>query len=544
MYEQQRGRQSVGGNYRRVIIDEVRPSSSYVSAHGQRGETYRISFDFHQPLVTVPLKDELWNIKMIGDGWYLDRKASSDDSLVNLEAGDSKIHASNNLFLSSDETIYIDGGGVMINGIPYTVTNDAINESLANMATAIAGASGGGNYVSNPSFNDSTTGYTSSDTLAIAAGVGIYGGSYAARVTKAGSTGTLSISSARVAIPPAQVYSASASARVGSSSVDSSRSATISINFYDAVGTLLSTVSSSSYPLSLQNVWARLAAFAALAPDATASAQLVVTITGVPVGEYYYFDGFQLEPGSNPTSFNANIPQSALVGSMFAPASVTVREAAIGSAKAYFGTASMISTVTGMADGSLYVTTDNPISIYAYLSGAWHLVQASNNVVNPIGLWDFPYTVDPRVIQATNLTFSANNIYYFRVQGQAEINGIGYHVGTADSANTITFGVYSNSGTGRSAVPNTLKASVTTGVQSGTGFKTATFGAPVVVNHGDWFALSTASTTVALARTEGTLTSNIALGLSMFQSGGGTTMPATVTASLFPDARCAVLVGA
>lgn len=418
-----------------------------------------------------------------------------------------------------------------------------VKDRLENLQAAIQGTGGGGNYITNPGFNDGLTGYTASDTLDLSSpGIG-RSSVYAGKVTKAGSAGTLSITSARVAIPPSQVYTASVSVRIGSTGLSTFRSAVLKAKFYDSVDTLLTTVTGPSINLSIQNVWARTISMSMLAPDTTAKVELSVEVSTAQVGEYYYFDEFQLEPGSTPTSFNTNFPQSALTGLMLAPGSIGVREAAVGSAKVFFGTASNIGTVTGMTDGSLYVTTDTPISIYHYYSAAWHLIAASESVVDPIGLWDFPFTAPPSSEAGTNLTFTANNIYYWRVQGQAEINGIGYHIGTADSTKTVTFGVFNNTGTGRNAKPNALQASVTTGVQTGTGFKTVNFASPVVVNHGDWFGMSTGSSTLAFMRAATSVSSDIALGLSLFQSGGGQSMPATVTATLFANVQTAILIG-
>jgi hypothetical protein len=418
-----------------------------------------------------------------------------------------------------------------------------VKDRLENLQAAIEGTGGGGNYITNPGFNDGLTGYTASDTLDLSSpGIG-KSSVYAGKVTKAGSAGTLSITSARVAIPPSQVYTASVSVRIGSTGLSTFRSAVLKARFYDIADTLLTTVTGPSVNLSIQNVWARTISMAMLAPDTTAKVELSVEVSTAQVGEYYYFDEFQLEPGSTPTSFNSNFPQSALTGLMLAPLSVGIRELAVGSAKLFYGTLADIGTVTGMTDGSMYLRTDSPISLYGYFSGGWHLVAASENTVSNPGMFDIPFTADPRMSQATNMTMTANNIYYCRVQGQAVINGIGYHVGTADGANTLTFGVYDNSGTGRSAVPNNRKANVTTAVQAGTGYKTINFAAPVTVNHGDWFAYSTASTTLALMRAAAATASAMSLGLSLFQSGGGPAMPATVVAALFGEARTPILVG-
>ncbi|HSX31459.1 MAG TPA: glycosyl hydrolase family 28-related protein, partial [Candidatus Saccharimonadales bacterium] len=218
---------------------------------------------------------------------------------------------------------------------------------------------GGGNYVTNPSFADTTTGYTagsgctlSSDTLD-----GIFGvncGSVS-RTGGAG-TGTVKIISPRSAVAPSVALSASAWFRLGTLGTVTARSVTLQVNWYDGTSTFLSSQTSSAQNESIQGTWAVIALPNVTSPDTAAYAEVQVNVASVPEGEAHYFDGFQLEPGSLPTSFNSNFAASTLSGGMLAPATITVRETAAGSAKPLYGSAASIPSAG--TTGRMYWATD------------------------------------------------------------------------------------------------------------------------------------------------------------------------------------------
>lgn len=382
---------------------------------------------------------------------------------------------------------------------------------------------GGGNFIANPSFDDGTTGYTaaSGGTLSANSLLGIFG-TNCAQVTRATGTGTgnLTLTSAKAKVAASLVYTASAWVRLGSLGASSARTANVTINWYTAAQALISSDSGASASVSIQGTWTLLSAPGITAPDTAAYAELAVTVNGVPEAEYHVFDGFQLEPGALPTSFNSNFPQSSLAGTMLVPATITSRETAAGSAKPFYGAAASI-PAAGSA-GRLYWATDSN-ALYFDNGTSWAVINASGSSQLD-GMFDVPFTVDPRLGSGFS-TVTANNVYYFRVQGSATISGLGIHIGTADAANGVNFGVYNNTGVGRNAKPSTLVSSCTL-ASATAGFQTATFASSVTVQHGQWFAISTASATVTFLRNAANTGTALSAGLAWFQT-GGPTMPST-----------------
>jgi hypothetical protein len=417
-------------------------------------------------------------------------------------------------------------------------------------ATGPPGPMGGSNVLPNSSLDNGTIGYTpnSATTLAIV-NAGLYGAKALRLMNSSAGTASIVVTTDRVAVAPSLLYSASVSARFGTIGATVARDATLTINWYDSVGTLITSDVSAPFSLSIQGIWSRLILASVIAPSAAVQADIKITILNVPVSEFHYLDGFQLVQGSGPDHFIGSIAPATVIGSMVVPGSLTATEMGVGSAKVFYGTNAMLGTVTGMQAGNLYASTDTPYTIYFYDGATWRTVAASQNTVANPGLFDIVFTADPRHYQNINQALTANNIYYFRLQGQAEINGIGYWIGLSGAAGTsVSFGIYNNTGTGRLAKPSTRKASVTGGAVTPTGWRTVNFSAPVVVNHGDWIGMSTDGA-AQFARAAGAIgnpggsTNDQTLGLSMFQSGGGLTMPATVTATLFSDTRLPILVG-
>lgn len=402
---------------------------------------------------------------------------------------------------------------------------------------------GGGNFIPNPSFNNGVIGHTlTGGVLTVSSLVGLFGNA-AGVLTKTGGSGNLSFLSDRAVVAPQLKFSASVWLRRGSSVVPTVRSMSIRINWYDSVNSLISSSPVNTFNDSVQNVWTRLYVTGIVSPDNAAFARIEATVIDVVGGDIYYIDGMQLEPGDAPTSFNSNFPSSALTGSMLAPEAVTVREVALGSARVFVGLGSSLASITTMVNGSVFIATDSG-AISVYSDGFWFPAGGSSGGGALGPLYDFPFTIDPR-LGSGNRAITPNNLYFYRIQGGGTINGWDMQVGTGDGAGTAYAGVYNNVGSGRGARPSTPKAGASGSVGlSGTGPKTVPFGGPVSVAHGDWAAFGTNSATATFL-TSAALTGSITFvdALSRYQAAILPTFPNPVGTTT-PYNMAVVLVGA
>lgn len=109
----------------------------------------------------------------------------------------------------------------------------------------------------------------------------------------------------------------------------------------------------------------------------------------------------------------------------------------------------------------------------------------------------FPYTLDVGAIRFAGTDIlavqAANACHYLRVISSGDISKIGVYVNTASG--NISVAVYSNSGTGRSAVPGTRTATSGAVACPASGYREISLGGTVTVNAGDWFSLSADNTT-------------------------------------------------
>jgi hypothetical protein len=248
------------------------------------------------------------------------------------------------------------------------------------LAVAAAGASsvptgivGGSNLIPNPSFHDGATGYTAGAGTTITPNsiVGVFGAD-SIFMARSASTGVVAIVSSRVSVAPLVPYSASAWIRLGTLGTSTVRAATITINWYGPADTLISSSAvTASEPIN--GSWTRLALEGVPSPDTAAKAEVQVSVAGVPTGENHVIDGVQLQVGDVPTNFALDIPASTILGAMLVPGTLTTREIS-----------------SALVDS---------------------IVAAATAAANPIGLWDFPYTLDPRASGVANSAFTANNIY-------------------------------------------------------------------------------------------------------------------------------------
>lgn len=115
---------------------------------------------------------------------------------------------------------------------------------------------------------------------------------------------------------------------------------------------------------------------------------------------------------------------------------------------------------------------------------------------DPLGL-GLIYGIDPRI--GTLGTFaSANRCLYTRVLAGGTITKIGIEVGV--SSGNISVAAYSNSGSGRSAVPGARLGTSGAVACPANGYQEVSLGGSVVVAAGDWLALSCDNTTASFLR--------------------------------------------
>lgn len=89
-------------NIRRITISEVNTTKSYVNGVDRYGKSFRVSFSFHNPVITIPQVGETWTIRQYQQQWYLDNRQLTDFSLVSsLNAGDKLIDSTTSIILSA-----------------------------------------------------------------------------------------------------------------------------------------------------------------------------------------------------------------------------------------------------------------------------------------------------------------------------------------------------------------------------------------------------------------------------------------------------------
>lgn len=405
------------------------------------------------------------------------------------------------------------------------------NSTQATGVSWTAQSFGGGNYITNPSFTDALTGWTagSNNTLTSNTLNGLFNANCGSIARNGGSgTGVVSAISPRSTVRPSLAYSASGSFRLGTLGTVTARPVTLQINWYDATNTFISSQTSAAINESIQGVWATITLPNAVAPDTAAKAEVQVNVAAVPEGEAHYFDGFQLEPGTMSTSFNSNFADSSLRGNMLAPLSITSRETANGSAKPLFGTTAS-QPAAGTA-GRLYWATDTN-TLYFDNGTSWVPVNVTGTPALD-AMYDFPFTFDPRLGLNSSMLFTANNVYYFRLQGSATLNGLMLRNAVAQNGQTVNLAIYTSTGSARSAKPGAkvTGSDISITLTAIAGDVSGTFTAPITVTHGQWVGFSTTCTTGKFGATTGSnTTTSLTDGLSWVTtaSGTGPTLPIT-----------------
>jgi hypothetical protein len=233
-------------------------------------------------------------------------------------------------------TVHVGSDGQILTADSTTPTGTAWKD--AGSFDVIPYILGGGNFVPNPSFGDGTTSWTaaSGSTLALDTSNGVFGVNCGKVTRNVGAgTGVVSAISNTATVKPGVRYSASGWVRLGSLGGVTPRTATMAVTWYTSGMASIRTDTGPTMVEDIQGTWLQCASKNMLAPSTAAFAKLELAVAAVPESEYHFFDGFQLEPGELPSSFNSNYAGSTLTGSMLTPATVTKRETAVGSAKIY-----------------------------------------------------------------------------------------------------------------------------------------------------------------------------------------------------------------
>lgn len=139
--------------------------------------------------------------------------------------------------------------------------------------------------------------------------------------------------------------------------------------------------------------------------------------------------------------------------------------------------------------------------------------------VSDPGGWGFPYTVMPSLPRATDNTTMgvANDAMFYRVIGGGTISKVGLRVFT--SSGNISVAAYRNSGVGRAGVPGTRLATSGAVACPATGYAEVSLGASIVLNSGDWLAISADNTTATFACFVSSMTTNdIAKAVALVQA--------------------------
>lgn len=160
--------------------------------------------------------------------------------------------------------------------------------------------------------------------------------------------------------------------------------------------------------------------------------------------------------------------------------------------------------------------------------------------VDPMG-HGFAFGVDPAVAGNLQTIGAANRCTFVRLRnGAAAITKVGFLVGTVSG--NVAVAAYSNSGTGRSAVPGARLAGSASVACPAAGYAEVALGSSVAVNPGDWLALACDSGTATFAAALGQNVTNLVAGMVAYQDAGAFPCP-TAPAIVGYGTRSLALVG-
>lgn len=154
----------------------------------------------------------------------------------------------------------------------------------------------------------------------------------------------------------------------------------------------------------------------------------------------------------------------------------------------------------------------------------------------------FPYTLDPRNHYVSGIASTATRCYYGRVRGVGSVGTIYFNVALASG--TISVAVFSNTGAGRAARPNTRLQTSGSVACPAAGSAAVALGGSVTIDppHGEhWFAFSTSGVMNLFGTGATYRDSNLGAGLGYREN----IHPAPATATASPTAIVGVpmLVG-
>jgi hypothetical protein len=139
----------------------------------------------------------------------------------------------------------------------------------------------------------------------------------------------------------------------------------------------------------------------------------------------------------------------------------------------------------------------NSVGTTEIIDGAVSTAELASDVAFRAGNFGFPFTIDP-VIGSEFVVASANMGRFARVHGNGSVSSLKFRVGT--QSGNISVAVYSNSGTGRAALPGTRQRTSGSVACPAAGNASVSVGTALLVTDSDfWFAISVSSATATIA---------------------------------------------
>lgn len=115
----------------RVVIGEINMAETHIEASDSTGGTYILSLDLLPPMVSIPVKGEIWTIRRRGNDWYLMSRIESGTEQVpitSLSPGDRRIEAetfyldTRKVAINALDTINLTATAVIVNGVDINTT--------------------------------------------------------------------------------------------------------------------------------------------------------------------------------------------------------------------------------------------------------------------------------------------------------------------------------------------------------------------------------------------------------------------------------------
>lgn len=116
-----------------------------------------------------------------------------------------------------------------------------------------------------------------------------------------------------------------------------------------------------------------------------------------------------------------------------------------------------------------------------------HMITVPPSTLDPLGI-GFPCTVPPSFNTGGNSIVSANRRYYMRSIGGGTISKVGLDIATSNG--NISVAIYSNTGSGRAAMPGARIATSGSVACPAAGYAEISLGGSYTLQPGDWFSLA------------------------------------------------------